>query len=325
MDAMWMMVAGGSQELSLSEALSGISGSISLASWILLLVPQLVENFKNESADGISLAFLFTWFVGDVASLIGAIWAGLIPTVTLLAVYFCFADFVMIAQSLYYRRLSALRAQRASARRHSHHSTTTRNLDDPSQSLLRRSSHSSSRKDSISSARRHSHLNQDTLSPLIEQRPSALSAIIKNIAVVLITCVTGAVGWFIAWKTGTWTPREEQGSGEQQAWGAEVFGYISAILYLGARIPQIHRNYQKKSCEGLSALFFILSLLGNITYGAGILFHSTEREYILNNLPWLIGSLGTMAEDIVIFIQFHIYRIVDEDSPYHHTSTSAIA
>ena len=58
---------------------------------------------------------------------------------------------------------------------------------------------------------------------------------------------------------------------------------------------------------GLSLLFFILSLLGNATYGAGILWHSTEKEYFLTNLPWLIGSLGTMVEDVTIFAQFHIY------------------
>lgn len=28
---------------------------------------------------------------------------------------------------------------------------------------------------------------------------------------------------------------------------------------------------------------------------------------MLTNLPWLIGSLGTMAEDVTIFVQFRIY------------------
>ena len=67
----------------------------------------------------------------------------------------------------------------------------------------------------------------------------------------------------------------------------------------------------------------MLSLLGNATYGASvsdfhgsetpmpnhnkILFHSVEKQYFLKNLPWLIGSLGTIAEDIGIFIQFHLY------------------
>lgn len=38
-----------------------------------------------------------------------------------------------------------------------------------------------------------------------------------------------------------------------------------------------------------------------------ILFHSSERQYIITNLPWLIGSLGTMAEDVTIFVQFRLY------------------
>jgi solute carrier family 66 (lysosomal lysine-arginine transporter), member 1 len=45
-----------------------------------------------------------------------------------------------------------------------------------------------------------------------------------------------------------------------------------------------------------------------LTYGAGILCHSLERQYVMTNVPWLIGSLGTMVEDVVIFAQFHIYR-----------------
>lgn len=28
----------------------------------------------------------------------------------------------------------------------------------------------------------------------------------------------------------------------------------------------------------------------------------------MKNVPWLIGSLGTIAEDVIIFAQFHVYR-----------------
>jgi len=38
-----------------------------------------------------------------------------------------------------------------------------------------------------------------------------------------------------------------------------------------------------------------------------ILLHSIEKVYFLKNLPWLIGSLGTLAEDAIIFYQFHKY------------------
>lgn len=45
-----------------------------------------------------------------------------------------------------------------------------------------------------------------------------------------------------------------------------------------------------------------------------ILCHSTEREYVITNLPWLIGSLGTMAEDVAIFIQFRMYAVQDSEA-----------
>jgi solute carrier family 66 (lysosomal lysine-arginine transporter), member 1 len=54
--------------------------------------------------------------------------------------------------------------------------------------------------------------------------------------------------------------------------------------------------------------------MGNLTYGAGIIFHSLDRDYIITNVPWLIGSLGTMVEDVVIFVQFHIYAKDGDES-----------
>lgn len=45
------------------EILSGISGSVSLACWLFVLAPQLIENYMSKSADGISMAFLIVWLV----------------------------------------------------------------------------------------------------------------------------------------------------------------------------------------------------------------------------------------------------------------------
>jgi uncharacterized protein with PQ loop repeat len=72
-------------------------------------------------------------------------------------------------------------------------------------------------------------------------------------------------------------------------------------------VPQIIKNYQEKSCEGLALLFFLLSLTGNFTYGASLIAYSQKPSYILKALPWLLGSLGTIAEDLIIFVQFRLY------------------
>ena len=144
---------------------------------------------------------------------------------------------------------------------------------------------------------------------------------------ILAVIAVGTAGWAIAWQGGVWVPTPEDPDIPEvlsTAIGAKILGYASAVCYLGlvsfphvtqssyltlyrARIPQIVKNYRDKSCEGLALLFFILSLMGNATYGASILCHSVEKDYLLTNLPWLIGSLGTMVEDAVIFIQFRMY------------------
>lgn len=74
-----------------------------------------------------------------------------------------------------------------------------------------------------------------------------------------------------------------------------------------ARLPQIWKNYKEKSCEGLSLLFFMLSLTGNLTYGISLVAYSQEQKYLLNALPFLIGSVGTIVEDCVIFVQIRLY------------------
>ncbi|MCJ1388803.1 hypothetical protein MMC18_001653 [Xylographa bjoerkii] len=300
--------------LPLHEALSGIFGSVSLASWIFLLVPQLLENYREGSAEGISLAFLVVWFIGDLANFFGAVWAGLVPTVIALAVYFCFADAILITQCLYYNflneRKAALQAKLVSDGSAS---------DDPEQPLLRRNSDNiglpgSRRRSSVSTKRRDSSLRSPL--PTIAEVENSGRAWLKNAICIILICLAGCLGWVIAWKLGAWKPTSaEDDTSPHPAVGAEILGYLSAVAYLGARVPQIVKNHRERSCEGLSLLFFMLSLLGNATYGAGILFHSIDSQYVVTNLPWLIGSLGTMFEDTLIFIQFHIYaKKEDEDS-----------
>lgn len=250
--------------LTAHEALSGVFGSVSLASWIFLLVPQLIENYKQSSAEGISLAFLTVWFIGDITNLAGAIWAGLVPTVIALAVYFCFADLILIAQCVYYNMKNARKSRKES----------TRTIDSVEQPLLGRRDSSNlglpgshrRRSSAISTRRRAS-----SLPSLVEEEEGGREWV-KNTLSILGVCVVGAAGWAIAWRTGVWVPQpdDDDTAGTDMALGAQILGYASAICYLGARIPQIIKNQKDRSCEGLSLLFFMLSLLGNATYGAGV-------------------------------------------------------
>ena len=54
--------------------------SISIACWVVVFSPQIVENFRRGSADALSLQFLIIWLVGDVANILGAVLQGVLPT-----------------------------------------------------------------------------------------------------------------------------------------------------------------------------------------------------------------------------------------------------
>ena len=249
------------------EASSGILGSISLACWIFLLLPQLIENYRNGSAEAISLAFIFVWFIGDVCNLVGALWASLVPVIIAIAVYFCIADGVLIGQCLYY----GIRNKRREARRMlaressvSEAAVAVTREDEPllsrersgsytiPGSMQRRSSQMSTRSRRRTSSSAQQARNEQLAKILEERDENGVRLWFKNILSVLAIIVVGAVGWGIAYGTGAWkpTPMANNTDEETMAAGAQVLGYASAVAYLGARIPQIIKNWREKSCEG---------------------------------------------------------------------------
>ncbi|KAF9092209.1 hypothetical protein BGX29_010568 [Mortierella sp. GBA35] len=100
----------------------------------------------------------------------------------------------------------------------------------------------------------------------------------------------------------------EDKTGFYYTWMPLLLGWGSAILYLGSRIPQIYKNWRMKSCEGLSIMMFVFSVFGNVFYVASIFLNSVEWDYLIKNMPWWLGSGGTLVFDFTIFFQFYIYR-----------------
>jgi uncharacterized protein with PQ loop repeat len=214
-------------------------------------VPQLVENYRNGSAEAISLGFIFIWFLGDVCNLIGAAWAGLVPVIVAIAVYFCFADGVLIGQCLYYNIVNKRKEAKIAT------AEAENSEDEPL--LARRGTGSltipgSRRRSSTASLRRRSSGQQstDVLTKIMEESESSGKLWLRNTISVLAIIAAGTVGWALAWQSGAWkpTPQHQDTLEEPIAVGAQVLGYASAVAYLGARIPQIFKNWREKSCEG---------------------------------------------------------------------------
>jgi len=53
----------------------------------MVYTPQIIENYRRKSGEGLSVTFVVIWLIGDLFNLFGAILAGLLPTVIILAVY----------------------------------------------------------------------------------------------------------------------------------------------------------------------------------------------------------------------------------------------
>lgn len=80
------------------------------------------------------------------------------------------------------------------------------------------------------------------------------------------------------------------------------------FVYSYGRVPQLVYNYRRKSTEGLSFAMFMLVILANVTYSSSILVHSTHWHAIKPRLPWLVDALLCLVLDMVIMLQFYMYR-----------------
>ncbi|KAF8965250.1 PQ loop repeat-domain-containing protein [Flammula alnicola] len=103
-----------------------------------------------------------------------------------------------------------------------------------------------------------------------------------------------------------------------------IFAWLCTTLYLTSRLPQIWKNYVRKSVEGLSMYLFVFAFLGNCFYVSSIL-ASPRRllpppessQFLRESIPYLLGSGGTLMFDITIVAQSFCYK------PRHKRHASA--
>ncbi|TKA56159.1 hypothetical protein B0A53_01449 [Rhodotorula sp. CCFEE 5036] len=86
-------------------ALSTYLGLASIVTWLGAQSPQIYENFKRGSVEGLALPFLISWFVGDFTNFLGCVLTHQLPFQTYLAGYFLLVDVVLCSQFAYYSRI----------------------------------------------------------------------------------------------------------------------------------------------------------------------------------------------------------------------------
>ncbi|TGJ83843.1 hypothetical protein E0Z10_g4929 [Xylaria hypoxylon] len=302
------------------------SSSISLASWVVVFSPQIVENFRRSSADGLSVQFIIAWLLGDVFNVLGAVFQNVLPTMLILAIYYTIADIVLLGQCFYYKGFTWKDDAAPPTPKPSNGHAT----DEPTERSGLLADHFPERE-----RRGSGWSNLSPAVPMLHELPATppptptkRQAFLWNSVAILMVCAAGVLGWFLSRGYSGHKPTTPVDDFPTLDFWGQIFGWLCAVLYLGSRLPQLLLNFRRKSTEGISILFFLFACLGNLTYVLSILAydpvcHETRcrpgeasriyGKYILVNASWLAGSLGTLFLDLSIFAQFFIYDQDESD------------
>ncbi|EJD36578.1 hypothetical protein AURDEDRAFT_154575 [Auricularia subglabra TFB-10046 SS5] len=385
-------------------------GYASIACWLGAQFPQLIVNYRNQSADGLALPFLLNWLLGDISNLIGCILTHQLPFQTWLATYFCLVDFSLFSQYFYYDAFKPKPATTLRSRRsyiyqpqHTHARSLSRSYSGERDETLRAISvvaanvaqaaaieaarvrhHSRRHTGAGESADPYEHMTDSAVSErrvtwstdsfahpphrsavpqlaVIPSTPQAeapapiasmsvqslsqsrassrgrspsgdeaerrrkRSASRRSASIVFlgVWMLFGFADLHTRWKRST--PAAESvgvvlNEPPPEVSLERIIGRISAwtctTLYLTSRLPQIWKNFVRKSCEGLSMALFTFAFLGNSFYVASILTSppfadaptpEARTAFLKESIPYLLGSGGTLVFDITIVIQSFVY------------------
>lgn len=87
----------------------------------------------------------------------------------------------------------------------------------------------------------------------------------------------------------------------------EILGWVTTVIYIIGRFPQIYTNYTTKSTDNLSVGMYTNTILGNTFYVASIFALSLEPDYLYSNLPWIVLAIVSNIIDLFIVAQCYYY------------------
>ncbi|KAG9319720.1 hypothetical protein KVV02_008334 [Mortierella alpina] len=333
------------------QAWSLLLGYLSIFCWLNAQIPQIVENFKLGSAASLSLPFLINWLLGDISNLIGCVLTHQLPFQLYLAIYFCIADVILFGQWIYYSRQEHRRKSlpdiavadlpeigqtgHHGSQTHPHHSrrnTTIATAAEGMQEVLRGTGRDldPEQAESVSPLLQRPRPRTATTTTDIAHRRST-SMVLFGLVMLTMRHTLPALQQSSVPSSGSFTHNDsrvfaralddEQSLGEGASLAEDpnivqlgrIFAWVCTIFYLSSRMPQLWKNFKRKSVQGLSILMFFWAAMGNLTYTLSILNSAdavnpeTRKKALLEAVPYVLGSSGTLMFDVSIFGQWLYY------------------
>jgi len=268
-------------------------------------MPQVIENYKLRSAESLSFSFLVVWLTGDIANLIGCVVLDQLPFQIYLSIYFILVDTVLCLQWLWYVQLGKGIPLPATAE------SDIKDLAEPREPIhiaVPRSDTLSETSGLVPYSHSASPSKWYTLTPATKDKSS-----VALFALFFLALQTPSST--LTTTSSTFSVSSAPSSAEGTLWMGRFFAWLCTCLYLSSRIPQILKNYKRRSVQGLSIALFFFAACGNLSYTLSIFTnpHST-RKSLTEAIPYILGSAGTLLFDMTIYSQYVVYSWVNRET-----------
>ncbi|KAJ5082545.1 hypothetical protein N7532_011588 [Penicillium argentinense] len=340
--------------------ISSVLGSFSIVSWLFAQLPQIYKNYQLQSTSGLSIFFLIIWCLGDASNLIGALFTRQAGWQVVVASYYVCVDIALVVQFFWYTHYKPSRyreydelprlhdsADPAAGLREGVH-LSGNNAVHQSPAPVNMASKRSEVHDmgvqtgstlNSPAGRTHSYTNEKTNSPRRSVRVASSAssppfALPRTILIASLLCAVVANASPTHAKSAPHPPISHAPSETVLEIVGRIFSWMSTLLYLGSRPPQLFKNYRRKSTEGLSPLLFMAAFCGNLFYSSSLLTnpnawsdfepyggggwaddHGNDRlEWVGRSIPFFLGAFGVLFLDGFMGVQFLMYGPRDDES-----------
>ncbi|KAE8375202.1 PQ loop repeat-domain-containing protein [Aspergillus bertholletiae] len=329
---------------------SSVLGTLSIVSWLFAQLPQIYKNIQLQSTSGLSIFFLVEWCLGDTSNLIGAILTRQATWQVIIASYYVLVDVTLVFQFFWYTHIKG-RQDGYSSLSHSHHEggagavlegvsfSENNSIANHAPSDTTTSSDAKDmkgRKEPIFgsySGQSPSYSNEKLGSSRrsMVRKSSGPSLPTASTRTVLLASMLCAV---VANAAPTEPVTEPHSHFLNLEFLGTFFSWMSTVLYLFSRPPQLYKNYKRKSTSGLSPLLFMAAFGGNFFYSTSLLTNpnawhdyppyggrgwadadgNNRVEWVGRAIPFFLGAFGVLFFDGFMGVQFLMYGTRDDES-----------
>jgi uncharacterized protein with PQ loop repeat len=322
-------------------------------------MPQIYKNYQLQSTSGLSIFFLVIWCAGDASNLVGALFTRQAGWQVVVASYYVCVDVALVIQFFWYTHYKPRPYEGYNELSHSHNPDARgdilRGVAPPGSGMIHRTPAPVNvmKKAEISdtgvqtgstlgsTAPGTSYTNEKLSSSRRTVRTgsspsSAPFALPRTMLIATLACAVLANGSPIETKPSPHPPISDAPREAIVEIVGRVVSWMSTLLYLGSRPPQLYKNYQRKSTEGLSPLLFFAAFCGNFFYSSSLLTnpnawsdfapyggggwadaHGNDRwEWIGRSMPFFLGAFGVLGLDGFMGVQFLMYGSEEDDESF---------